>query len=91
MEKIANWELNRTDEKGNIISGYQDRAENCTMQQAITDYLYYLKTSEGIEDPHCDCVEIDCEEEEEDLNARLCQCGSGVSWVNCPSGSLYCG
>jgi len=49
------------DENGNLFSGYQGRAENVTRQHAITDYLYYLETSEGIENPKCDCIEIDWE------------------------------
>jgi len=61
MKKVSNWELNLTDEKGNIITGYQDRAENVTKEQAITDYLYYLETAEGIENPKCECIEIDWE------------------------------
>lgn len=62
QDEIRNWELNQIDEKGNIISGYQAQVNNVTREQAITDYLYYLETSEGIENPKCECVEIDWEE-----------------------------
>jgi len=61
-DETSNWILNRVDENGNLFSGYQGRAENVTRQQAITDYLYYLETSEGIENPKCDCIEIDWEQ-----------------------------
>jgi len=62
QDEIRNWILNRVDDKGNLFSGYQGRAENVTREQAIIDYLYYLNTSEGIEDPKCECLEIDWEE-----------------------------
>ena len=61
MSKISIWQLNRIDDQGNIISGYQDISKNVTREQAITDYLYYLETSEGIENPKCECIEIDWE------------------------------
>jgi len=62
MSKISIWQLNRTDDQGNIISGYQDtNTTGVTREQAITDYLYYLETSEGIENPKCECIEIDWE------------------------------
>ena len=61
MSKISIWQSNRTDDQGNIISGYQDISKNVTREQAITDYLYYLQTSEGIENPKCECIEIDWE------------------------------
>ena len=56
--KISNWELNRTDEQGNIITGYQDTANNVTREQAIEDYLYFLKTAELIENPECECIKL---------------------------------
>lgn len=59
MSKISNWKLNQIDNQGNIISGYQDIAKNVTREQAITDYLYYLETSERVKNPKCDCIEID--------------------------------
>jgi len=59
QDEIKNWELNQIDEKGNIISGYQAQVNGVTREQAITDYLYYLETSEGIENPKCECIEID--------------------------------
>ena len=62
MSEISIWQLNRTDNQGNIISGYQDTiTTGVTREQAITDYLYYLETSEGIENPKCECIEIDWE------------------------------
>jgi len=60
-DEISIWQLNRIDDQGNIISGYQDISKNVTREQAITDYLYYLETSEGIENPKCECIEIDWE------------------------------
>jgi len=62
QDEISIWQLNRTDDQGNIISGYQDTiTTGVTREQAITDYLYYLETSEGIKNPKCECIEIDWE------------------------------
>jgi len=61
QDEVKNWELNQIDKKGNIISGYQAQVNGVTREQAITDYLYYLETSEGIENPKCECIEIDWE------------------------------
>ena len=61
MEKVKNWELNLTDDKGNIITGYQDVAKDVTKEQAIIDYIYYLETSEGKEnltEDNISCIEI---------------------------------
>ena len=61
QDEVKNWELNQIDKKGNIISGYQAQVNGVTREQAITDYLYYLETSEGMENPKCECIEIDWE------------------------------
>lgn len=53
--------MNQVDTKGNIISGYQDFLVAESSKDAISDYLYFLETSEGIEDPKCECIEVDWE------------------------------
>ena len=58
---MKKFELNRVDEKGNIISGYQEIVETESYENAVSDYLYFLASSEGIEDPKCECIEVDWE------------------------------
>ena len=56
---MKKFEMNRIDEKGNIISGYQEVVEAETEKEATRDYLYHLETAEGIENPMCEAVEAD--------------------------------
>ena len=60
MYKIANWNLNRVDEQGNIITGYEYRANCVTYEQAKKDYLYWLEI-QGIPYPLCQCIEVELE------------------------------
>jgi len=83
--------LNRVDMGGNIISGYQDIIEVEASEQAVSDYLYFLSSSEGIENPKCECVEVDWEEKSVEITP--CNCGSGESVHTCsvPYGWEFCG
>ena len=59
---MKKFEMNRIDEKGNIISGYQEVVEAETEEEATRDYLQYLETAEGIKNPMCEAVEVDWEQ-----------------------------
>jgi len=102
---MKKFEMNRVDKKGNIISGYQEIVKAESSEDAITDYLYHLETAEGVENPSCECVEVDWEEKPsfiisptfiyDENGRRLCTCGNGEPWETCSGteefGSDYCG
>ena len=85
--------MNRIDEKGNVVSGYQDVVETETAEIATQDYLYFLVSSEGIENPKCECVEVDWGKEEKPAIYHACNCGSGEERMTCsaPYGWEFCG
>ena len=56
---MKKFEMNRIDEKGNIISGYQEIVEAENEGEATRDYLYHLETAEGVENPMCEAVEVE--------------------------------